>query len=90
MGGLDFSDYVGQIGTVGGEFDLIVIDGRAREACLAAALGHLAPDGVIVFDNTFRRRYRAAVEAAPVTETRYRGLTPTLPYPDATSLIRLR
>ncbi len=90
MGGLDFEDYVRHIGTVGGEFDLIVIDGRAREACLAAALGHLAPDGIIVFDNTFRRRYRAAVEAAPVAESRYRGLTPTLPYPDSTSLIRLR
>lgn len=88
MGDLDFADYVGHIDTVGGEFDLIVVDGRAREACLTAALGHLASDGVVVFDNTFRRRYRAAVEAAPVTETRYRGLTPTLPYPDETSLIR--
>lgn len=88
MGGLDFAEYVGHIDTVGGEFDLIVIDGRAREACLTAALGHLAIGGVIVFDNTFRRRYRAALASAPVVETRYRGLTPTLPYPDATSLLR--
>lgn len=89
-GKLDFADYVGHIDGVAAErgpFDLIVVDGRAREACLAAGLTHLAPGGIVVFDNTFRRRYRAAIEAQPVAETRYRGLTPTLPYPDQTSVI---
>ena len=90
MSGLDFADYVSHIDRVGGEFDLIVVDGRAREACLTAALDHLASDGVVVFDNPLRRRYRAAIDAAPVTATRHRGLTPTLPYPDETSLVRLR
>ena len=90
MGGLDFADYVGRIDEVGGAFDMIVIDGRAREACLAAALPHLAHDGIIVFDNTHRRRYREAIDAADVAADRYRGLTPTLPYPDETSLVRLR
>ena len=87
-GRLDFAAYVRHIDGVGGEFDLIVIDGRAREACLTAALGHLAPDGVIVFDNTLRRRYRRAIEAAGVSESVHRGLTPTLPYPDQTSVLR--
>lgn len=36
--GLDFSGYVESIGTLDGVFDLIVIDGRAREACLSQAL----------------------------------------------------
>jgi hypothetical protein len=85
---LDFAAYVGHIDTVGGEFDLIVIDGRAREACLGAALGHLRADGLIVFDNTLRRRYRKAIEAAQLVESVHRGLTPTLPYPDQTSLLR--
>jgi hypothetical protein len=93
-GGLDFSDYVARIGEVavatGAPFDLIVVDGRAREACLAAALDHLAPGGIVVFDNTMRRRYRAAIEALPVDEVRYRGLTPTLPYPDQTSVLTRR
>lgn len=93
-GGLYFSGYVAQIGKVaaatGAEFDLIVVDGRAREACLAVALDHLAPGGIVVFDNTMRRRYRAAIEALPVDETRYRGLTPTLPYPDQTSVLTRR
>ena len=89
-GRLDFSRYVHHIDDVGGEFGLIVVDGRAREACLTAALGHLTDDGIIVFDNTLRRRYRAAIAAAPVVETVYRGLTPTLPYPDQTSILTRR
>lgn len=86
-GRFDFADYVAHIATVGGQFDLIVVDGRAREACLEAGLERLADGGMIVFDNTLRRRYRAAIGAAPVRETVYRGLTPTLPYPDQTSLL---
>jgi hypothetical protein len=89
-GDLDFADYVAHIDSVAtaqGPFDLIVIDGRAREACMAAALPHLADGGIVVFDNTMRRRYRIAIEPFPVHETRFRGLTPTLPYPDQTSVI---
>ena len=88
-GGLDFSDYVRHIDTVGGTFGVIVVDGRAREACLTVALPHLEPDGIIVFDNTMRRRYRQAIAAAPVVERSFRGLTPTLPYPDQTSILTL-
>jgi predicted O-methyltransferase YrrM len=87
-GRLDFAAYVRHIDLVGGDFDLIVIDGRAREACLTAALRHVAPDGILVFDNTLRRRYRRAIEAAAVVESVHRGLTPTLPYPDQTSVLR--
>jgi hypothetical protein len=85
---LDFAAYVRHIDAVAGEFDLVVIDGRAREACLTAALDHLAEDGLIVFDNTLRRRYRRAIDEASVVESVHRGLTPTLPYPDQTSLVR--
>ena len=92
---LDFSDYVGSIETPpanapAGPYDLVVIDGRAREACLTAALGHLAADGLIVFDNTRRARYRRAIEAAPVDARRLPGLVPSLPYPDQTSLLTRR
>jgi hypothetical protein len=86
--GLDFESYVTTLDECDGEYDLVVVDGRAREACLLRALPRLAPDGLVVFDNTRRRRYRAAIEAAPVVERRLRGLTPTLPYPDQTSLLR--
>lgn len=86
---LDFADYVATIDQIGGQFSLIAIDGRAREACLAAAIPHLEPDGIVVFDNSRRRRYREAIAATPLTERRLRGLTPTLPYPDQTSVLSL-
>lgn len=88
--GLDFRGYVGVIDEVGGQYDLIVIDGRARESCLAAALGHLAGDGMIVVDNVERRRYRDAIAtlAPGMSITWTRGLTPGLPYPTRTALLR--
>lgn len=87
---LDFADYVASIDDVGGTFDLVVVDGRARQACLARALRRLSDDGVIVFDNSRRRRYRRAIAESGLTERRYRGLTPTLPYPEQTSLLTTR
>lgn len=88
--GLDFADYVSAINSVEGHFDLVVVDGRAREACLRAAQGRLAPDGVVVFDNSRRGRYREAIRASGMLERRYPGLTPTLPYPEQTSILRAR
>ena len=88
--GLDFANYVAAIDDLPGDFDLIVIDGRARVACLAAALGRLRDDGLIVFDNSLRRRYRSAIGTAELRERRYFGLTPTLPYPEQTSLLTRR
>jgi hypothetical protein len=50
--GFDFSSYVDTIGTR--RYDLIVVDGRARVACLERALAQLAEGGLIVFDNSAR------------------------------------
>lgn len=90
--GLDFADYVAQIDKIDGEFDLIVIDGRAREACLQRAVPRLAPGGVIVFDNVDRQRYREAIGnfGDRLGTLTTRGLTPCLPYPTRTALIRDR
>ncbi|MDT0260353.1 class I SAM-dependent methyltransferase [Jatrophihabitans lederbergiae] len=85
--GLDFAGYVASIDDVPGQFSLIVIDGRAREACLRKARGRLEEGGIIVFDNTRRRRYREAIAASGLPERRLGGLTPTLPYPDQTSIL---
>jgi hypothetical protein len=88
--GLEFSDYVATIDEIGGVFDLIIIDGRARPACLAAALPHLSHDGAVIFDNSRRRRYREAIRASGLRERPLSGLTPTLPYPDRTSVLTRR
>ena len=86
--GLDFASYVAVIDDVEGDFDLIVVDGRAREACLERARSRLAAGGIIVFDNSARRRYRRAISRSGMAERRFFGLTPTLPYPECTSLLR--
>lgn len=89
--GLDFTAYADAIEDVDGRLDLVVIDGRAREACLVRALDRLADDGLIVLDNVDRARYRDAVEAlgSRLRVTWTRGLTPALPYPTRTALIRM-
>jgi len=88
--GFDFSDYVDAIDRHSGVFDLIVIDGRARTACLDKALERLTPDGMVVFDNTNRPRYREALEGAQgrIEEFMTYGLTPSLPYSTTTSLLK--
>lgn len=90
--GLDFGDYVAAVDDTDGVFDLVVVDGRARGACFQRAVTRLAPGGVLVFDNVDRQRYRDAIAASPVgVDVEWtRGLTPALPYPTRTALVRLR
>lgn len=49
-----------------GEFDVIVVDGRARPACLRHAIPHVAPGGLLVLDNAERATYRYALGVALV------------------------
>jgi hypothetical protein len=80
--------YVSSIDTVPGEFDLIVVDGRERVRCVAAALPRLAKGGVVLLDDSQRRRYRPALKMPGTVVTEYTGLVPTLPLPRRTALIR--
>ena len=84
---VSFERYVRAIDAVPGQFDLIVVDGRCRASCLEAAVPRLAPGGVVVFDNTFRRRYRSAVAASGLRARVFTGLVPGLPYPDQTTVL---
>lgn len=88
---LDFTHYVHALDDIPGLFDLIVIDGRAREACLDRALTRLAPRGIILFDNTNRLRYRAALAryGNAISVSSDIGLTPILMWPSRTSIVRL-
>lgn len=85
--GDSFLAYASTIDATDDMYDVIVIDGRARQACLKHALPHLAPDGLIVFDNTKRARYRAAIDASGLSVRYLPGLTPSLPQPDETALL---
>lgn len=90
--GLDFSDYVATIDTVGGEpFDLVLVDGRAREESLRRAMGRVRDDGLLLLDDAQRPRYREVLDEAAaagwqVTVTR--GRTPCQPLPRETALLR--
>lgn len=84
---LDFTSYVHTIDRVGGIFDLIVVDGRARVDAFLMAQRSLAPGGMIVFDDIHRRRYRDALEQDGWRVRVLRGAKPSLPYPDATGLL---
>ena len=75
----DFSAYVDSIADGATRYDLVIIDGRARAACLARAWDCLGPGGLVVFDNSNRRRYQAALGRAGGDLTRYRGWAPALP-----------
>lgn len=88
--GRSFQRYASAIDAEPGEFDLIVVDGRARAACLGHAIGKLAPGGMILFDNSARARYRSAIAASGLKARTYRGLTACLPYPDETTLLTAR
>jgi hypothetical protein len=83
----DFSAYVDSIADGASRYDLIVVDGRARDACLRRAWDCLDAGGLVVFDNSRRRRYQAALGSTGGHLTRYRGWAPALPYPSETTLI---
>ena len=80
--------YVGAIDEFDGEFDLIVVDGRHRSACLKQAAPRLKRDGIVLFDDSGRTRYRDAIKTSGLVEDRHYGLSYCVPYPDYTSLLR--
>jgi hypothetical protein len=86
----DFRTYADTITQVGGEFDLIIVDGRARVTCLETAMSHLAPGGIILFDDAQRERYAAGLERCGLDVNRKRGLAPSVPLPETTALLRSR
>lgn len=52
-------------------FDVVVVDGREREACLFAALPKVKPGGLLLLDDSQRERYHATL-----AEVKKRGWIP--------------
>lgn len=84
---VDYTAYAQSIEQVGGLFDLIVVDGRARVACCLASLPFLAPGGLIVFDDSQRPRYKEGIKRSGLPVRRIWGWVPSLPYPRETALL---
>jgi hypothetical protein len=80
--------YVSAIEETEGRFDLIVVDGRERVRCVRAALPRLTDGGIILLDDSQRRRYRPVLEDEGLDVVEYSGLVPSLPLPRRTALLR--
>jgi predicted O-methyltransferase YrrM len=85
--GLSFDRYVESIRDYPFAFDLIVIDGRCRVECLVEAERKIKDGGLIVFDDSDRRRYRQAIDRTALRRETFRGLVPGLPCPGETTVL---
>lgn len=81
------SPYVSAIDESSDSYDMIVVDGRLRADCLAHAIPHLKPGGIILFDDSGRARYRAAIEGCGLQEDHQFGRSFCVPYPDHSSIL---
>jgi len=57
----NFQDYASVI-DVAGEFDLILVDGRARASCITHAVPRVMDSGILVLDNAERDWYTDQTE----------------------------
>lgn len=70
-------------------FDIIVVDGRDRVNCALTSLEALSPRGVMIWDNTERRRYRKGTErlrALGFRRIEFTGLAPIGTWSSETSI----
>ncbi len=79
--GAVFDDYVRSIDRHPDEsFDLVVIDGRARVACIQHALPKVKPGGHILLDDSMRESYRRGFEFLPDECEVHTGIRPYSTY----------
>lgn len=72
-----------------GRFQIVVVDGRDRSNCALTSIKKLASDGVIVWDNAERKRYRegqAALLKKGFRRIDFTSILPVDPREDTTSV----
>jgi hypothetical protein len=84
----NFKSYVTKITELNQTFDIIIIDGRSRAACLEACLPFLKVNGIIILDNSNRKRYQNAIENAPLVLRRFYGRVPGSPFKSETAILK--
>jgi len=89
--GLSFFNYVKAIDEYADDrFDLIVVDGRSRCACVRHAIARVKAGGYLILDNSDRSRYDAAHAAMGGYAVRhFYGLGPYRPTPWQTTVWQL-
>jgi len=75
---MNFESYVRTIDAYPDQsFDLVVVDGRARNACVLQALPKVKPGGFLLLDDSYRAEYAVAMKAlGGFARTDFRGLAP--------------
>lgn len=87
----DPAAYAAEVGREGRRYDVIVVDGRFRYDCAAAALGHLAADGFIILDNAeWFPRTAALLRAAGLLQIPFSGFCPINGYTITTAVFCTR
>jgi hypothetical protein len=90
---LRYTRYVAQIdGCADGSLDLVLVDGRARPACLARAAPKLRRGGLLVLDNSDRPYYTARLgdALAGFRPLVFRGVLPCIPvFSETTVYVRI-
>ncbi|MBI2790371.1 MAG: class I SAM-dependent methyltransferase [Gammaproteobacteria bacterium] len=84
---VSFKSYVTKIAECNQTFDVIIVDGRSREACLEECRAFLKPHGIILFDNSNRKRYQNAIQHASLKIQRFYGRVPGSPFNSETSIL---
>ena len=84
---LDFANYADAIDKFE-LFDLIIIDGRVRLDCLKKAKSHLKEGGMILLDNSNRKRYQVLEDEFEVLI--FEGLTPASLWKTQSKLLKPR
>jgi hypothetical protein len=82
-----FKAYVTAIQETQQQFDLIIIDGRSRGACLEECLPYLKPRGMILLDNSNRERYQNDLIQSGLEIRRCYGQVPGSPLKSETALL---
>lgn len=80
--GRTFRRYASQIDEFpDGHFDIVLVDGRARPACLRHAVPKVRPGGVLILDNADRAYYVARLgdSLRTFTQQRWPGAAPIVP-----------
>lgn len=85
---VSFKEYVQSIHASKEQYDIIIIDGRARSACLENCLAYLKPEGIIIFDNSNRKRYQSELLSCGLNIQRFYGRVPGSPFKSETAILR--
>ena len=83
-------DYSHHAQRSGRRYNVVVVDGRDRVNCAVSSVETLTPDGVMIWDNTERRRYAVGLrrlEKAGFRRIDFRGPAPINTFESQTSVL---